>query len=726
MTSRFTGAAGFALLALAKASLSHAALYYVNPDSGNDTKHAGTNATAPWKTLAKARDALEPGDTLHLASAKTFTEALVLSTGVSYTTYGGSEPARISGLRRVDIASTTWTKDAAYPIYTTKLARDVAPTGVSQVFMGGDRLIRARTPNAGRGDFKSVSSSQFARVTADGDHLTLNLNPKIVPAGEEVRGATAMIRLRGSDLGEYDVADWKPGSFSSLAVKAVSFTEDWYIAHEYTIPAGHGYWLENKRWMLDSAREWHYDAGTRELSLWAPNGLSPQGQNVTIATMPNGIVGKAVGNVTVNNILVMDTASDGISLVASRNVTLSQVTVLRAGRRGIAMAGSANCTITGATVDGSAADGIWLGFWSTFTPHMPPAHIRRSVNIDILDSKIINSGLRGYAQAAVRLGEGGRFANNTVQNTPYIGVSAPLNNTIEDNLIVNSCSGYEDCGGIYVLQPPDDPAKLAKASPTTPVTRIKMPNNIVIRHNIVDGGTGSPDGVPEGQGTDTRGIYLDDYVNGVKVQGNYVSGMKHGYMLHTAFNNEVSDNLAIRNRSNNFFMQEHAVPDLNPQNAQNAQKTWANGEMRQNTFARNAMVASRDAASAKRAIPNILHIAHGSGGKTQQFGTYLQNQYATLNPNAANILAYNYGADQKGKEDMSLATWRGIGNDSQGAMRQAVEAYGFYNSSRSSKLTVNCPTTVVANCARFIDLKKNAAVTFPLTLDAWEAVILIR
>ena len=75
---------------------------------------------------------------------------------------------------------------------------------------------------------------------------------------------------------------------------------------------------------------------------------------------------------------------------------------------------------------------------------------------------------------------------------------------------------------------------------------------------------------------------------------------------------------------------------------------------------------------------------------------------------------------------MSLATWRSIGNDSQGGMRQAVEAYGFYNSSRSSKLTVNCPTTVTANCGKFIDLKKNAAVTFPLTLDAWEAVILIR
>ena len=141
MTSRFIGAAGFAVLALTQASLSHAALYYVNPDSGSDTKHAGTSATAPWKTLAKARDALEPGDTLHLASAKTFTEPLVLSTGVSYTTYGGSEPARISGLRRVDVASTTLRVPGGRPAQLTlghQGHREARPAGAHGRGEAGD------------------------------------------------------------------------------------------------------------------------------------------------------------------------------------------------------------------------------------------------------------------------------------------------------------------------------------------------------------------------------------------------------------------------------------------------------------------------------------------------------------------------------------------------------------------------------------------------------------
>lgn len=723
MVSRITGALGLALLA--QAFSSQAATYHVNPETGSDG-NTGTKVTAPFKTLAKAEDAAEAGDSVQLASGKVFTETLVLRTGVNYGTYGGTAPAHISGLRRVDVAGATWTKDPKHPIYTIRLPRDVGPLGVTQVFVGGERLVRARTPNVGKGDFRSVAASQFARVTADGDHLTLNISPRIVPTGEDARGATAMIRMRGSDLGEYDVSGWKPGSTSSLAVKAVSFTEDWYIAHEYTIPAGHGYWLENKRWMLDSPREWFYDAGSRELSIWAPNGLSPQGQVVNASTLPNGIVAKGVGKVVVDNIQVTDTASDGISLVFTSNVTLSHVTVQRAGRRGIAMAGSSNNTIKDSSVEDSGTDGIWLGFWSTYTEHTPPPHIRRSVNIDILGSKILNSGLRGYAQTAVRLGEGGRFANNVVQNTPYIAVSAPLNNVIENNLILNSCTGYEDCGGIYVSQPPDDPDKVAKASPSTPVTRVKLSNNIVIRNNIVDGGTGGIDGVPDNSGTDTRGIYLDDYVNGVKVQGNYVSGMKHGYMLHTAFNNEVTDNLAFGNRSNNFYLQEHPVPDLNPQDSR---KAWINGEMRANIMARNAMVASKSAASTRQAIPNILHISHGSGSRTRQFGTYSQNQYATLNPNTPQVLAYNYGADIKGTQDMDLATWRGIGNDSGGdqrAYRSATEAYGFYNSSRSSNMTINCPASVPANCGKFIDLKKNEAVSFPLTLAPWAAIIVVR
>ena len=722
MTLRFIHA--LSLAALAQASLSQAAaVYYVNPDSGSDS-HVGTKASSPWKTLARAEDAATAGDTVQLASGKVFTDTLVLNSGVSYSTYGGTAPARISGLRRVDTTGAGWTKDPALPIYTVKLPRDLVLAGVSQVFVGGDRLVRARTPNIGKGDFKWAPASQFARVTTDGDGQTLNIDPRVVPAGADVRGATAMIRMRGSDLGEYNVSGWKSGDNRSLAVKAVSFTEDWYIAHEYTIPAGHGYWLENKRWMLDSAKEWFYDEDSRELSIWAPNGLSPQGQVVQIATLRHGILGKGVGKAQVSNIQVTDTASDGIFISASSQVTLSNVTVQRAGRRGIAMAGSSNSLITGATVEDSAADGIWLGFWPSFNQPTPPAHIRRSVNIDILDSEVVNSGTRGYAQAAVRLGEGGRFAQNTVRNTPYIGVSAPLNNVIEDNLIQGSCSAYEDCGGIYVGQPPDDPAKVSKATSSTPVTRIKLSSNIVIRRNIIDGGKGSNDGVPEDAGTDTRGIYLDDYVNGVKVQGNYVSGMRYGFMLHTAFNNEVSDNLAIGNRSNNVFLEEHPVPDLNPQDSRRA---WVNGEMRANTLARNAMVASKDASAARRAIPNIRHISHGSDSRTRQFGAYSQNRYATLNPTAPNLLAYNYGADQKGKEDMSLATWQGLGNDGSGALRQAAEAYGFYNPSRTARLTVPCPASVAAaNCAKFTDLKENKPAAFPLTLEPGAAIIVVR
>jgi len=704
---------------LAHAFAANATTYYVHPTSGSDN-YNGT--LFPFKTLAMAKSKAMPGDTVKLASGQTFYEPLVVSSGVTYSSYAllttSPPPAVISGRKQVDVSGTVWTKHPTRPIYTTTLPATL--TGpVTQVLLGNERLTRARIPNVGQGEF-NVGSNQFAKVTQDGDHLTLNIASGIVPAGVDPAGATAMIRLRGSDLNEYAVNGWKAGSVNSLDVKALSFTPDWYIAHEYTIPAGYGYWLENKLWMLDSAGEWYHDPVTRQLHVWMPNGLTPQGQGIHVSVMPNGIVAQNVSNVSITNIQVADTAADGIDMVNTSGVSLTKVSVLRAGRRGISMTGSSNNTITTSTVDGSAADGIWLGYIATSFKPTPPKTIVRSVDIDITQSTISNSGTRGYAQTAVRLGEGGQFSRNRIENTPYVGLFATLNNRIEQNVILNSCSNSDDCGGIYVGQPPADEAKVNAAPTGTPVTRTLMSNNTTIANNIVDGGVGAADGVPAGSGADTRGIYLDDYVNGVKVTGNYVAGMKHGYMLHTAFGNELNDNLAIRNRSHNFFLQEDAVPVTGG-------GTPAKGEMRLNTMLRNAMVASRGA-EPSLAIPNILHIAEGGYGTTQQFAYYNQNQYATLNPNAPLILAYNYGSDNP-MQDMDIATWRGIGNDASGnlrAWRPDIEARGFYNSASSGNLNVPCPTTVTANCSKFVNLKTGQSVTFPLSVPPLSSVIVIR
>lgn len=709
-----------AIALLAHALGAQAATYYVHPTAGSDNNN-GT--LLPFKTLAKAQSKAVAGDTIRLASGKTFEEPLIVRSGVAYNSYAlltkSPAPALISGRRQVDVSNTAWSRHPNLPIYSTTLSATLSGP-VTQVLLGNLRLTRARVPNVGQGEF-GVGSNQFAKVTQDGDHLTLNIASGIVPAGADTAGATAMIRLRGSDLNEYTVNGWKPGSASSLDVKALSFTPDWYIAHEYTIPAGHGYWLENKLWMLDSAGEWYHDPVTRRLHVWMPNGQTPQGQGIHVSVMPHGIVAKNVSNASITNIQVADTSSDGISMVDTSNIKLDNVTVLRAGGRGIAMTGSIDNAIDAATVDGSSLDGIWMGYVATsFTPSAPRT-IVRSVNVNVTNSTIRDSGRRGFSQTAVRLGEGGQFINNRIENTPNVGLFAALNTRIENNLILNSCALSEDCGGIYVAQPPDDATQVAAAAPATPVTRTKVSNNLQIINNIVDGGSGSADGVPTGAGTDTRGIYLDDYVNGVTLSGNFAAGMKHGYMLHTAFNNVLSDNIAIGNRSHNIFLQEDAVPSKDG-------ATWVRGEMRQNSITGNAMVASRSSTSPGLAIPNILHTAEGGQGQTRQFATYDRNRYATLNPNASTILAYNYGQDNP-VQDMDLATWRGIGNDVNGSLRayrSDIEAHGFYNSASSGDLSIACPSTVSANCSQFVNLKTGAAVRFPLNLAPKSAIIVVR
>src|SRR5690606_7666885 len=42
--------------------------YFVSP--GGDNSNAGTSASAPWKTIAKANSALAPGDVVYLRGGK--------------------------------------------------------------------------------------------------------------------------------------------------------------------------------------------------------------------------------------------------------------------------------------------------------------------------------------------------------------------------------------------------------------------------------------------------------------------------------------------------------------------------------------------------------------------------------------------------------------------------------------------------------------------------------
>lgn len=722
--SRLTAAA---LATLCSAS-AFAATYYVNPNSLGDG-NSGTSSTWPWKTIAKVNATAVSGDTVYFYRGGVWNETLQVKSGVTYGAYGSNTPKPvISGSRYV--GGLSWARTSATSNIWVATTNSTIETGaIRHLYLNGARLTRARHPNVStvptQPPFTPFTNSttgitRYARIAATGDYTTLNIEAGALPAGADPTGATAFVRAVGSDLFESTVKGWKASSTSALDLIETPLLDDWGLYLRYNNNKDFGYWLENKLWMLDSPGEWYFDAPNHKLYVWAPNGASPANQGLYAASQANAVVGRNVSNVSLTNIEVRETLSDAISMSGASNVTLTAVDVNRSGRRGVSIWNASNITINTGNIQDSFGMGLWLG-----DPRGGPTASQPTVNANVSSTTINNSGQKGLGQGGVLFGIGGTFTGNTVSNSASGGVIVYRNTSMTNNTVVNSCTDFDDCGGIYVAQPVIDGAKLQAASPTAPFTSILTSNNLKIMNNIVSIGRPNPDGTPGTGYGDVRGIYLDDYVNGATVSGNYVSGVTYGIMLHTAFGNSITDNLLIGNRSFNLKLQEDPVRDVAVQTGQIPDDGIRfTGQMVGNTILHNGMVTGKNSAAPTLAIPNIVQNA----AATANLASYDKNRYGTTNPNNPGILVYNYGGDVT-ISDMTLANWQAIGKDLQGdfrAYRTDGEAYGFYTATGAATRSIPCPAVNQANCNSFVNLLTGTAVTFPISLPANASVIVIR
>lgn len=716
-------------VAVLSATCAHATTYYVNTNSIGDFNN-GTSASWPWKTIAKVNTTVVSGDTVYFFRGGIWTETLQVKSGVTYGAYGSAtnKPA-ISGSRYV--GGLSWARTApGSNIWVATTNASIEAGAIRHLHLNGVRLTRARFPNVGEGSFTNSTSgsSRYNQVSTTGDYTTLNVGPNVgIGAGaylsaQDLTGATAFVRTVGSDLFESSVTGWKSGSTTALALNPKSLLDDWDYVLKYDNPAGVGYWLENKYWMLNSPGEWYFDTSTstHKLYVWMPNSASPSGQALYAASQANAVVAQNVNGFSISDIEIRETLGDAISMTGITNASLARLDIKRAGRRGVSIWNSSNVTISTLNIQDSYGNGLWLGDARGGIYASQPV-----VNAQVSYSTINNSGQNGLGMPGVNLGTGGSFIYNTVSNSASAGIIALSGTTILNNTVLNSCTDFEDCGAIYVAQPIEDPVKLQASSPTDPYTTVKSSNNLTISNNIVVGGYANPDGTPGSGYGDVRGIYLDDYVNGVTLSNNYVAGMRYGIMLHTAFNNTISNNLLIGNRSFNLKLQEDQVRDVVTSRTGNDTGNRFNGKMVGNTIQNNAMVASKITSNPTFAIPNIVQNAPAATGNLASFDL---NRYATRNPNRPDVLVYNYGTDVT-ISDMTLTDWQTIGKDLQGsfrAYRSDAEIYGFYTVTGAATQSVACPAANSANCDSFINLRTGSPVSFPISLSPNSSIIVAR
>jgi hypothetical protein len=249
--------------------------------NGNDG-NPGT-AAAPFATLAKAQDAVRAkvaaglsgdvrvsihGGVYSLIETLTFgpEDSGTEKYSITYAAAPGDEVV-LSGGRRI----TGWKKGAG-EIWTAELPEVKAGNWYfRQLFVGGKRAIRARTPNAGdKNSWWQIVSSSANKDNPPAENAPLTVkvsgqikgyrNPSDIELVYTQNNESARKRLESIDEQAQTFTLAPPHRWNPKV-----FWADWYLSIPF---AGKPCYLENAREMLDEPGEWYLDRQTGMLSYW--------------------------------------------------------------------------------------------------------------------------------------------------------------------------------------------------------------------------------------------------------------------------------------------------------------------------------------------------------------------------------------------------------------------------------------------------------------------------
>jgi Right handed beta helix region len=234
--------------------------------SGDDTNTGALSA--PLQTINRCAQLAIAGDRC-VIRAGTYRETVrpansgTLAAPIAFVAYPG-EAVTVSGADAV----TNWTLHSG-SIYRASVSLPVAGYADSgflanQVFVNGEMMIEARWPNTG---------SDLMRPTLKGGGVNSPSGLDAVVSNPDIP------------------------NISESWIGATVWTSEWYTTRTGTITGGSGtslnatmtapwgrggfwFYLTNKLGLLDSAREWFYDAANTRLYLWVPSGSTPSNVEV--------------------------------------------------------------------------------------------------------------------------------------------------------------------------------------------------------------------------------------------------------------------------------------------------------------------------------------------------------------------------------------------------------------------------------------------------------------
>ncbi len=412
----------YSLIVIFKLLISNAsATTYHFANSGSDL-NAGTTSSAPWQTIDKLNTiAILPGDSILFLSANIFHGQInVLNGGIEndiiyYGTYGGVDPAIISGAQQV----LNWT------IYSGNIYQAELTSQATHLFANDKQMTIARYPNS---DYlfhqEGIGNTGFVDTSL------------IQPDGY---WNGAMVRMRTSNR------RWEfvpVNQFSGDSILFSGFTNN-------AIPWGFGYYFDNLLSILDTANEWYYDTISNKIFFNAPENVDPNTLTVEVSAHDFGmLLQNGSSYINIDNLVLEKQKGTGIYSNASCTfISIQNCNIRMQGETGIGSDGGCNSC---AFVDNKFNDinGIALSLYNSPSCEISNNEFKRIGLISGYGSASVNNLMAIELSASDSM----TINKNTVDSIGGCGIFLGVSNSlISENLISNCLLNISDFGSIFLF-----------------------------------------------------------------------------------------------------------------------------------------------------------------------------------------------------------------------------------------------------------------------------------
>lgn len=473
---------------------------------GNDASTNPHNPNTPYKTINKVNSiSLSGGDTVMFRSGDTFYGRININNSgtygfpIVYSSYGSGEKPIITGFKEIQ----SWSNQGSN---IWKATVPTVNTVIKVVTINGKQYGIGRYPNTG-----------WLTYESNVDDVSITDNQLM--GYPNWKGAECVLRRIKWTL---EVCQITNHSYSTLTLTFP--TTIWSSTN------GYGYFIQNDIRTLDTIGEWYFSRITKEISMYSVG--SPP--NVKISTLDTLVNVTSKNYITFYNLTFEGSNDNTIVIQSGKYITVKDCNINYAGESAITTTTSSssayliavNNTINHANCNAFQINNSTSRVW-----------IKNNSIKNI--NAIKGSSASGYVGDGVMFHCPGIVEYNTFDSIGHSGIAMTTGDsmTVRYNDISHWGNSRYDCGGIY---------KWCKYG--------TVEKGNIIKQNIVHDANPIAEGVGSTTDLGIRGIYTDEYVQNLTIDGNTVSGVANeGIYTLRAKNNTIRNNTSYNNSSQIAF-----------------------------------------------------------------------------------------------------------------------------------------------------------------------------